>query len=362
MKETYFNNLVIKNENKVDTVKWNLKRAHLQFFLFLFITVIFFMIGLRPETIGTDTINYSIYYEYVSKTAFIPETKFEFFFHWLIQLCSYFSFSFSNFLSVIALLNFTLIAILTKKLDELAHYKIGYYRLLFLLLSSLFLSPFFFSMTTNVIRQGIAILALGILYLSFSYRTSFISLLLFGLIALCFHKTSIIVLGLVPLLLLPYSTVFKTSLFLSLSYISGLTIKMINVFSATTGIDIYSHLIMYGAKNGYNSGVRYDFALFTVILGLGFDCLNRYLVPNENRATFNQLLKIYWIFSLPFFILGFGAYSDRFLLTGWFFISVLSCFLVGSLMKKYRCSVRWDICILILASFYYLGKLDFFIM
>lgn len=331
--------------------------VQIHFFLVLIACFLIFTVGFRPDYVGTDTKNYVLYYNSICQ-GHLAQRQFEYFFHLIALFVSLFSTSSSVFLSLITLIDFILVAILVKKLLDFADKKIDFYRLFFLLGTLFFLSPFFFSITVNVIRHGIAILSLFIFCILLAFRTNLLALIPLGAIALGFHRTSIIIIVFSLLIFLTYRAVLYTTLTSAFFYLSGLTAKFIYLLSKITGIDLYFKISSYAIFTGYNSGIRYDFAVFTILMGALFHFLNRYFLAVEDRLFFLKLLKIYWILVLPFFFFGFAAYSDRYLLAGWLYLSVLTAVFLGLLTRKYRVSIQWDFLIFICSAMYFMAKVQ----
>ncbi|WP_162935002.1 EpsG family protein [Pseudomonas cavernae] len=192
------------------------------------------------------------------------------------------------------------------------------YGLLFLLCS-----PVFFSAQVNVIRQGVSCLALIYFYSCFlSGRYGFL-FFFSAVIALGFHSSSILFVGVAVGLIFSYSCVLIFVLILAFAYSLGVSESLVRAFSTLSNFDIYSKVVEYGAMEGYRAGIRLDFAAFSCVLGLFLDLLSRLFLSVTQRTLFQGCLKIYWLFLIPFFIFGFGAFSDRLLLNAWLFFSVL---------------------------------------
>ena len=122
----------------------------------------------------------------------------------------------------------------------------------------------------------------------------------------------------------------------ALLYLSGLSEKIIHTLSSLTSLDVYAMVNNYGPV-GYKSksGVRWEFAIFTLMVGALFDLLSRYYFTKDHREIFRPLLKVYWVFVLPFFLLGFARFSDRYLLCGWLFLSPICAVFTGFFIKTY---------------------------
>ena len=97
----------------------------------------------------------------------------------------------------------------------------------------------------------------------------------------------------------------------------------------------------YGADALYVRGVRYKFLLFTVGLGVFFDTFCRNAKHQCIKSHFFKLLKVYWLLIIPFCLLGYGAYSDRFLFPAWSYLSYLGAIVLKIIDEKYKPSILW---------------------
>ncbi len=142
----------------------------------------------------------------------------------------------------------------------------------------------------------------------------------------------------------------------SFLYMTGLSMKCIKFISSVSSVNLYEQIINYGVKSGYKTGVRLDFAIFTLVVGLLFYGLAKLTLQGTLQKRFFNLLKIYWILSLPFFIFGFGAYSDRYLLPAWVYIPALSATLIGLILSKLEVSIGWYYLVFLISVFYFINR------
>lgn len=297
------------------------------------IIILAFAIGFRPLFVGADTLGYSTYYDRLYFDS-VPR-GFEYFFDLFSAFFTLFTPTVGYFFTFLCLINFILIGFLASKIsDYLAMESSG--KIIFLLLICCFsLSPFFYSIEVNVIRHGTAILCLFLFYLLLLCRANPLALLLTAIFALGFHKTTILYLFLTVLVFLSYTVISNAVFILAFFYVSGLSTKAILLFSKVSSINVYEKINQYGLNTGYSSGNRFDFAFFTIFSGLMFFIIAKYLLNGLSQKKFLQLLKIYWILTIPFFLLGFGSFSDRYLLPAWLYLSVLmAVFFIFSIHKS----------------------------
>lgn len=314
------------------------------------VMIISLMIGLRDATIGTDTNNYIKAYDLLREQ--IGSGRFEYVFGVLQNLFSFFALPVCIFLSFISLISFLALIIITSELNNLFKKTQGNYRLYLLLTSILFFSPFFFASQVNVIRHGVSIFFLIAVYLLILNRSHWIGVGILSVLAIGFHKTAIIYLCFVPLLFLSYQAVTNFTLFMGLLYCLKWSEKL--VFNLSPGI--YKAVTDYGSLEHYQSGRRIDFTLFTIFIGFLFYLLSLYFIKKEEQISFNSLIKIYWILSLPFFFFGFGAYSDRYLLPAWVYIAIPATLFLNMQFLKFNISIYWYYLLFIISASYFILK------
>ncbi|WP_157737139.1 EpsG family protein [Legionella lansingensis] len=310
------------------------------FFLLTTAVLLVLAVGSRPNFVGSDTAAYANYYDRLHNHLSVY-INYEYFFQTIAKLLTRFFSTPEFFFACIAIINCALITILVLKLSAVIEHKIETFQLFFLMGVFLLLSPFFFAVMANVIRHGTAILALFIFYVTLISRTNLLLLALSLIIALGFHYTSIIGIAFSPLLFLRYRAIFYLVLIMVCLYMSGLSERMIHFISTLTPLDLYSKIQGYRLDIGYKSGIRLDFALFTLAAGVISSGFGKYFLNADDRAVFFPLIKIYWVLVLPFFFFGFAAFSDRYLLSGWLFLSVLGAVFLGLLLRNYLVSARY---------------------
>jgi hypothetical protein len=91
-----------------------------------------------------------------------------------------------------------------------------------------------------------------------------------------------------------------------------------------SGFELYKKITEYGVNEGYRTGVRFDFAIFSIIFGFLFEIIGMSISSLKERLKIKQCIKLYWVTLLPFFFFGFGAFSDRLLFTSWIYLSFLA--------------------------------------
>lgn len=324
-------------------------------FLFLiFISLLLVCaVGFRSEWVGSDTLGYVVYYNRHMQ-------GFEFLFQFILSTVNSLYLPVGFFFSTIAFINFLIILYLAQVLVALNENRIQLYYFLLLLSACFFVSPFFFASMVNVLRQGTAIFALFVFYVVLVSRSNPLLLIAPLIIAIGFHHTSIIAIIFSPLVFMRYRVLFCSVLFAVFLYLSGLSEKLIWLVSKLIHFDLYSKISSYGggALSGYHIGRRLDFTLFTLLAGMVFNFIGNKFLLTADKVIYSDLLKVYWVLVLPFFFFGFAAYSDRYLLAGWLFLSVLGAIFLVLLSKNKSISMRWVYCVFVVSVLYFFLKVQ----
>lgn len=291
----------------------------LQIFLSLFM-------GYRDLSIGTDTYRYAEYYQALNDCLTLcgeHEIGFQIFgyiFAYTEQTVATYFFGISLF--IFLMLNIVSLKFVT--IFNLTFEQNRDYCLFLLLIFFIFLlSPFFVSAHINAIRQGIASFFVYLSLLFFITKNW--KLFLFSaLIASSFHHTASMYLAFSPLLLLTLNRLILIVVLLTISYLSGISEFLLHYLSDMTGLGIYEKVINYQSHVTYQRGIRWDFTLFSLFLALIPYLIYRYLVIDKFKDGLVAALKIYLLLLIPFFLLGYAAFSDRFLYTAWLYLPFLA--------------------------------------
>lgn len=294
----------------------------------IFLVVVFFLLfvvslvtGLRPVSVGSDTALYSAIYDEALSGQELSH-RFEFLYEWLLRLFSFFSLGkgvYFSFLSAFSLFFVVLSFFNINRYFSSSTGDAGLFVYGFLLLTT---SIFFYAVQVNVIRQGVSCFALFCFYSCILNRRYGFIFFFSAFVALGFHSTAILFILLAVGLMFSYRAVLGGVVILSFLYSAGGAEFLLRQVSSLLGFDLYGKVVEYGAGFEYVSGVRLDFVVFSLSLGGLLDFLGRFLGSSVHREKFLSCVKIYWLFLVPFFVLGFGAFSDRLLLNAWLYFSV----------------------------------------
>jgi hypothetical protein len=193
----------------------------------------------------------------------------------------------------------------------------GYLTFLIASLAFLLISPMFVNASINAVRQGLASLPVFIALLAFHQR-QWRSFFIYGVIATCFHYSALLYLAFAPLLLLNLKFLRAAAIIGFVAYCTGATLIVVRAAVPS----LYNAVMDYSLGAKYKSGVRIDFAVFSI-----FWYLLPYMLSNLVRQPFSARLKdstaVYLVMLLPFFAVGWGNFSNRFLLSSYLAISLM---------------------------------------
>lgn len=273
------------------------------------------VVGSRPLDIGTDTQTYAQFFERLGNGP--VETRLEPGFVVLsmalrelgLDIAGYQAALFATMLLTV----FVAVHVYHRALDRPG----GELGLLSAALMLLFVSPMFVNASINAIRQGLASLIVFSALLSFQQRRWW-QFVVFGAVATSLHLSSLLYLLCAPVLLLRARWQAIIAALAFLAYISGLSMKAVGVVSPA----LYGFVMEYTANDRTRSGVRVDFAVFSIFWYL-LAWLVSPLVHASLRKAFRHSTAVYVAMLLPFFAVGWGFFSNRYLLPALLAASVM---------------------------------------
>jgi hypothetical protein len=202
----------------------------------------------------------------------------------------------------------------------------GFLTFLTAVLLFLFVSPMFVNASINTVRQGLAAPLVFAALLAFHQR-KWGSFALLGVAAGSLHYSSLLYLAFAPVLLLSLRKQRILAGVGLLAYCSGLSMVVVRVAVPM----LYNDVMNYHVDAVYRAGIRYDFALFSL-----FWYLFPFMTSRLVQAPFSEHIKrstaVYMVMVLPFFLLGWGNFSNRFLLMPW----IAASFLVAAMVCHSR--------------------------
>lgn len=295
-----------------------------------------YFVALRESWVGTDTQNYIFFFQRAEVCGCIPEEM-----EFLFGLVAWFVGSIGGgeevFFGIISAIQFFLAVVLAISLGRYLEYKNSTFAFCLFFISLLLVFPFFLSMQVNVLRQGVSALFVANAAIFFQQRKRllFIS---FCLLAIGFHYSALMYVATIPILCLSYKRIKWIFIFLIVFYITGLSEQFVRVISEGLGLPLYQFLSDYGSDSDYRSGVRLDFIVFSVFPLLLLGGLGKIQFTDLGAARLQKIASVYLVLMVPFLVLGWGSYSDRYALGAWLLIPV---FATVALMRFVGYKFRW---------------------
>ncbi len=273
-------------------------------------------VGTRGINVGTDTSVYAAFFESLSHRGEVA-SRFEPVFYYLSLTLASIGLSFTAYESLLFLVMIGTVVVATRRYHAYLMSETRYMTFLVASLLFLFISPVMSNATINVVRQGLASLLVFTSLLAF-YQRQWRGFVVWGLLATGFHYSSVLYLLFAPVLLLTPRMQRAAGIAAFLAYSSGLTMLLVRALVP----GIYAMVMAYDAGSTYRSGVRLDFAVFSLFWYL-LPFMVAPLVREPVRERINRSTAVYLVLMLPFFAVGWGNFSNRYLLPAWLSVSLI---------------------------------------
>lgn len=297
------------------------------YLMFFFFFIMALATGFRPDEVGADTLVYKGVYDDLLKGQ-ASFGGFEALYGVFQSLFVFLNMPADVFFSFLSALSFLFIFLSFHNLNYYFNRSSSDSRVFVVGAISLLISVFFYAAQLNIIRQGLSCFALIYAFSSILNARYGLFFFISLIVAVGVHFTGLLFISALFFLLFRYCTVVFIIFILSVFYALGWSEKIVLFFSGISGFDLHGALVSYGEESGYAAGVRIDFLFFSLFLGGGLDFLIRFF-PGIQRDLLLNFLKLYWVWLAPFLALGFGAYSDRFLINAWIFSSFAAAAIIA---------------------------------
>lgn len=306
------------------------------------------LIGTRSLDTGTDTDAYAGFYQRLG--GGLVETRLEPGFVYLSYGLRRLGLSVIGYqVALFALLLATAVAATRRYFGYLGGTAAGYYTFLSASLMLLLISPMFVNASINAIRQGLAALLIFASLLAFHQRHWW-KFALYGALASSFHVSALLYLVLAPVLLLKPNMQRLLAAAAFLSYISGLSQTAIGTLSPT----MYQTVMEYTATTRFEAGVRMDFAVFSIFWYVLPHLLSP-LIKDQYREKIMDSTAVYLVMLLPFFAVGWGYFSNRYLLPAWLAVSlILAAILCSNRISLLRQPLLIRFCLIASCAVFYI--------
>lgn len=276
------------------------------------ILIISIIVAFRDYSIGVDTLNYVDNYIYNgSYEGFEPAFR---------AVIKFFNLLTTDPTLFFGFICFFITIFYYKTYEELDYNHKPYYTLI--LFSLLLFSSWYINANTNGIRQGMSLAVLYYAYVKYFFNKKYFKFTIFYIISISFHYSTFMVLPFLFLYLLSLKHIVLIWLCVGLLYILGFNeIIFYNVLNILGQSDIYFKVKNYAEGEIMYYGFHWSFFFYTIFFPL-FSLFLSYLTKNKEFLPI-PLLKFYMILNLPFFILGFANFSNRYAVVSWFLIPLL---------------------------------------
>lgn len=204
----------------------------------------------------------------------------------------------------------------------------------------LLISNWYLTLTTNGIRQGISIALLYFALYFWAFQKNKVKFIIYFLLAVSFHYSSIMILPFIILFRLKIKSLFFLWITIGVFYILGINEQLILLISESFNLPLYEFIKLFSIKDGQLPGTGlyegfdilfFSYTIFWPILLIFIIKLfpKRYLNHDSNIVM--KILSCYLILCLPYFIFGFGPFSNRYAFFSWFFVPMMHYFIISSL-------------------------------
>jgi hypothetical protein len=273
------------------------------------------LVGTRALDIGTDTHTYAGFFEGLGRGP--VETRLEPGFVLISHVLNRLGLGVIGYQTALFALLLLIVGVAGRRYFRYLEGERGYLTFLSASLMLLYLSPMFVNASINTVRQGLAALLVFAALLSFHRRKGW-QFVLYGAVACSLHLSTLLYLVFAPLLLFNARVLRWAAAAAFVLYCTGLSMGLVQSFAP----GLYELVMQYTANPNYRSGTRIDFAVFSIFWYL-LAQLAAPLVKSPYRERIKDSASVYLVMLLPFFAIGWGYFSNRYLLPGWLAISMI---------------------------------------
>lgn len=296
------------------------------------------MVGFRDLDTGGDGLSYARhYYQQAGCKCF---TDMEIGFEILTYPVSFLSLglvAYFTFISaVIFLLTYRIVVGLASLTYQGGKTGVAYVLVLCAMMGVFLLNPLYAQIHTNALRHGLSALSVGLCAV-LAMRRNQKQALICSAVAVMFHWSALLYIPLIPLAserLEGFDVpVLLTFVALPVFYMTGTSEAAVKLLLPAVHQFVYA----YGeeALQRYGFGPRLDFTLFTVTVGLACYALTQ--IPVFRSYRWLKRFAVTGIaMTFPFFIFGWGVFSNRYLLTPWVVFSIIGAAMLAVMLKGWR--------------------------
>lgn len=264
------------------------------------------LVGTRELDIGTDTSVYAAFFERLGHGPIV--TRLEPGFVFISYLLNRLGLGVTGYQATLfALLLLTVVASTRRYFHYLGGTR-GYLTFLSASVMLLFVSPMFVNASINAVRQGLSALLVFAALLCFQRRRWW-PFVLYGAVDSSLNLSALLYLAFAPALFLSARVLRYGAALAFVLYCTGLTLAIVR----TALPSLYVAVMSYSINPDYQIGVRLDFAVFSIFWYV-LPLLLARLVHAPYRERIVESTAVYLVMLLPFFAIGWGYFSNRYLL------------------------------------------------
>lgn len=273
------------------------------------------LVGFRSPDIGTDTNTYAGFFE--GQNDYGVETRLEPGFVYLTYALWKLGVGITGYQTALFALLLGTVVVSTRRYFDFLGDKRGYLTFLGAAMMMLFVSPMFVNASINGVRQGLSALLVFTSLLSFQQHR-WGRFALYGAIAASLHLSSLLYLVFAPVLLFGTRMQRVMAALAFLMYVTGVSMALVRALIPP----LYELVMTYTATTRFDPGVRIDFAVFS-IFWYALPYVLSPLVRADYRKKIQESAAVYLVMLLPFFAVGWGYFSNRYLLPAWLSASLI---------------------------------------
>lgn len=330
-------------------------------YIFFFFIALSILVAVRPSSVGKDSDGYGAAFVDASLTEGIAAPRWEIGFRIFMEIVGLFTASPYIFFFVIALLISMLMFFTYKKSVESRSVTNDV-----IFIALLMFSRWYITEMTNGIRQGISLAILYWTIMAHLKEAKYIRFLITYLLALSFHLAIILLLPFIFLVNISIKRLSVIWFLILLLYIMGGNERIVEYAAGVLSLEIYEQILYYSVvdrtllQSAKWVGLQWDQLFYTVFFGvIGLSVVFIKTLGRTNKEHLIFVLKTYMVLSLPYFVFGFGPYSNRYAVMAWFFTPVLVSTIIHTVKLKRSDIVKWAPMLLLASLFYFMmNRLD----
>jgi len=297
---------------------------------FFFITLIIsYAVSLRDLNNVADTFNYA--------NNFLEKTTLNFKYEVLFDLLTFgVRFFTDNYIFYFFIINLVLNFFVFNVLSVFSHI-FFLNRVYFLILSfCIFIfSSWYYVAAFNGLRQGLALVLFYYASVSYFKHNNKLKSFTLMLCSCFFHYSNFLILPFLIFLKLKLNKVFLFVNIFGVLYFFGVNEIIVKNLSTLFGLPIYDSVKYYTEEFGdasYRYGFQWDLFIYTMGLAYFYFFLNKYFL--KDFLYLSEIIKIFYVLILPYFVFGFASYSNRYGIMAWFFSVFINSLITYLLIKR----------------------------